>query len=441
MGSLATISHQGDVHKRLSIFSSGDVHQLGFVQITPFGIGAASSWTTDRRRCALGDSCWWCVHAATDYESVQHWDDPRHQLQVFPSSVVNTTDMVLDPSSICYATLLPPTCLLSLLFHLPPDLCARLSASSLPSADMATFTETQSIWRQTNTDTNGELAKNPAPREPGLPSDGAKVQAHKFPRPAQFADPYEARKHLKRRLALAFRIFGKFGFDEGVAGHITVRDPVDPSTFWVNPFGVPFEMITTRDLILVNHHGEVIGGGPNGDGGLLNTAAFMIHSAIHEARPDVQCAAHSHSVYGRAFTTLGRELDIITQDSCQFYNDHVVYQQFNGIVLAVEEGKNIAKALGNKKAALLQNHGLLTVGSTIESAVYAFTSLETCCRAQLMADAAATGRGGTTVKVDDADAAYTYKAVGTQPAMWFSGLPLFKVMENQLKGDKWDYEE
>jgi len=69
--------------------------------------------------------------------------------------------------------------------------------------------------------------------------------------------------------------------------------------------------------------------------------------------------------------------------------DHVLYESFNGIVLAEEEGKNIAKALGNKKAALLQNHGLLTCGGTVEEAVFWFVSLEKCCHAQLLADAAA----------------------------------------------------
>lgn len=103
----------------------------------------------------------------------------------------------------------------------------------------------------------------------------------------------------------------------GVAGHITLRDPVDPSTFWVNPFGTAFSLIKASDLIQVDHSGKVIDGGPNR---MLNAAAFMIHSAIHAARPDVLCAAHSHSLYGRAFCSLGRPLDIISQDSCAFHD-------------------------------------------------------------------------------------------------------------------------
>ena len=122
----------------------------------------------------------------------------------------------------------------------------------------------------------------------------------------------------------------------------------------------------------VNHAGEVIDGGQNR---LLNTAAYMIHSAIHKARPDVICAAHSHSIYGRTWCSLGRKIDSLTQDACAFHNDHVVYESFNGVVLAEKEGKNIAACLGDKKAALLQNHGLLTVGHTIEEA-----SIETVFR-------------------------------------------------------------
>ena len=171
----------------------------------------------------------------------------------------------------------------------------------------------------TETYTNGDSKKpsTKAPLEPGLTESQAQVQMPKLLGPPKFDDPYEERHYLKGKLAAAFRIFGKYGMDDGVAGHITVRDPVDPSTFWVNPFGVAFSLMKRSDLIQVDHQGKVIDGGPVR---LLNAAAFMIHGAIHNARPDVQCAAHSHTVYGRAFCALGRELDIITQDSCSFYN-------------------------------------------------------------------------------------------------------------------------
>ena len=89
----------------------------------------------------------------------------------------------------------------------------------------------------------------------------------------------------------------------------------------MNPFGVSFSLIKASDLILVNEEGHVIDGGPVR---LLNSAAYMIHSAIHQARPDVNAAAHSHSIYGRSFCALGRKLDTITQDSCAFHNVGIV---------------------------------------------------------------------------------------------------------------------
>jgi ribulose-5-phosphate 4-epimerase/fuculose-1-phosphate aldolase len=148
----------------------------------------------------------------------------------------------------------------------------------------------------------------------------------------------------------------------------------------------------------------------------------MIHHAVHTARPDIICVAHSHSIYGRVSSTLGRNLDIITQDACAYYNDIVLYNSFKGVVLGADEGEAIAKALGNKKAAILQNHGLTTCGKTIESTVFWFTNLESCCRAQLLADAATGGgRGEETVKFQDEDAAFTYKTTGTELAGWFRG--------------------
>ena len=109
------------------------------------------------------------------------------------------------------------------------------------------------------------------------------------------------RQYLKQRLAAAFRLFGKFGFSEGVAGHITARDPELPDHFWVNPFAVDFSLIKASDLILVNHDGEVVEGDYD-----VNRAAFAIHSQVHAARPDVQAAAHAHSVHGKAFSSLGQ---------------------------------------------------------------------------------------------------------------------------------------
>ena len=137
----------------------------------------------------------------------------------------------------------------------------------------------------------------------------------------------EVRIERKQKLAAAFRLFGKFGFDEGVAGHITVRDPERTDHFWLNPFGVSFKQIKVSDLILVNHDGDIVEGE-----GLINGAAFAIHSQIHKHLPHVTAAAHTHSVYGKSWASLGRPLDALTQDSCAFHNDHVLFNEFNGLM-------------------------------------------------------------------------------------------------------------
>ena len=234
--------------------------------------------------------------------------------------------------------------------------------------------------------------------------------------PPTFSSVEEERQHRKERLAAGFRLFSKCGFDEGVAGHITARDPELEDHFWVNPFGMHFSHIRASDLILVNHNGEVVQGDYR-----VNTAAFVIHSQVHAARPDVVAAAHSHSTYGRAWSALGRPLDPITQDVCAFYDDHAVFDDYTGVVLDIEEGKRIAHALGGMKAAILRNHGLLTVGHSVDEAVWWFITMERSCQVQLLAEAA-----GTPIQIDPEMARLTAGQVGSHMAGWFSFQPLYQ---------------
>ena len=243
-----------------------------------------------------------------------------------------------------------------------------------------------------------------------MPSDR---QPHTLP---EFASVEEERRHRKQRLAASFRLFGQFGFDEGVAGHITARDPELLDHFWVNPFAMNFKQIRVKDLILVNDHGEVVDGNWP-----VNAAAFAIHSQIHAARPDVIAAAHAHSIYGKTWSTFRRRLDPLTQDACAFYNSHAVFDDYTGVVLDLEEGKRIAHALGDNKAAILSNHGLLTVGtSSVDEAAWWFITMERTCQAQLLAEAA-----GTPVLIDDEMAAMTSMQVGQPLAGWLSFQPLY----------------
>jgi len=223
------------------------------------------------------------------------------------------------------------------------------------------------------------------------------------------------RLHRKQRLAGALRMFGRFGFSEGVAGHITARDPELTDHFWVNPFGVSFNRMRVSDLLLVSHTGEVV----EGDRG-VNAAAFAIHSEIHKARPDVVAAAHAHSLHGKAFSSLGRLLDPLTQDACAFYGDHTLHTDFGGVVVDPEVGAELATTLGPHKAVIHQNHGLITVGHSVEEAAWWFITMERSCQAQLLAEAA-----GTPKLISDEAATRTRRQIGGHAAGQFQFQPLW----------------
>ena len=236
-----------------------------------------------------------------------------------------------------------------------------------------------------------------------------------FRLPPKFETVEEERQHRKERLAAACRIFGWFGYEEGVAEHITARDPELTDHFWVNPFGIPFSHIRVSDLILVNWKGETVEGRYP-----VNPTAFAIHSQIHQARPDVVSAAHSHSVHGRALSTIGQLIEPITQDSCAFYEDHGLFTGFGGVVLDLEEGKRIAAALGDYKAVILANHGLLTVGDTVDAAAYWFIAAERSAQVQLLAKAA-----GTVSHIPHDQAKLTRDLNGNPLTGWLFFQPLY----------------
>lgn len=153
----------------------------------------------------------------------------------------------------------------------------------------------------------------------------------------------------------------------------------------MNSLGKHFGMLKASDMVHINEAGQVIGGNRVA----INAAGFVIHSAIHRARPDIHAACHMHSPNGKAWSTFGRPVDIINQDSCNFYGTQAVYTNFGGVVIEEEEGKRITDALGEKgRVMFLQNHGLLTTGGTVDEAAYLFTCLERTCEVQLKVEAA-----------------------------------------------------
>ncbi|GAA6621332.1 class II aldolase/adducin family protein [Scytonema sp. NUACC26] len=226
----------------------------------------------------------------------------------------------------------------------------------------------------------------------------------------------DERLYRKQHLAAAFRVFARFGFSEGTAGHITARDPEFTDHFWVNAHGLNFAEIRVSNLLLVNAEGEVVKGE-----GSVNRSAFAIHSQVHEARPDIVAVAHAHSIYGKTWSSFHRLLDPLTQDSCAFYEDHAVFNDYTGVVLNPQEGKRIAEALGNKKVVILSNHGHLTVGQSVDETAWWYISFERSSQAQLLAEAAGQPR-----VIKPETARLTRGQVGTPVAGWFSFQPIYQ---------------
>jgi hypothetical protein len=140
-----------------------------------------------------------------------------------------------------------------------------------------------------------------------------------------------------------------------------------------------------------------------------NAAGFLIHSAIHRARPDVNAACHFHSTYGKAWSAFAQPLEMLNQDVAIFYGAaQSVYGEFGGVVLEEEESDALAKSLGQGKGIILRNHGLLTVGGTVDEAAYLFLLMEKSCKVQLVADAAAAA-GRKKLYMDDDAARFTYE--------------------------------
>lgn len=227
--------------------------------------------------------------------------------------------------------------------------------------------------------------------------------------------------HVKRRLAATFRLFAERGLDEGVLGHISARDPRDPELFWLNPFGRHFALVRAADLILVDAAGTVREGK-----GLVNPAAVITHAALYAHRPDVKAIAHAHSFWGKVWSTARRPLPPMTQEACTFYDDHVVVDMYQGVISDAEEGRHIAQAMGPTNAAILVNHGLLTVGSTVDAAAWRYVLLEKCCEAQ-----ASIERLGAGEPIGAEVAARTRATVGSEYACWAMFQPLYRWTESQ----------
>lgn len=187
--------------------------------------------------------------------------------------------------------------------------------------------------------------------------------------------PAEERAHRKTMCAAGYRIFGAQRWGQLGDGHISARDPILTDHFWLLDWGVPFSDATPERLVLVGPGGDVVDedGNPTG---AVNTAGYNIHAPLLAARPDVISACHTHTAYGTPWSANVEPFRTLSQESAAFVFDQALFDDEEIEVLSVDGGKRIATALGDAKLCILRNHGLLTVGRTIEEAVGWFVMAE-----------------------------------------------------------------
>jgi ribulose-5-phosphate 4-epimerase/fuculose-1-phosphate aldolase len=202
-------------------------------------------------------------------------------------------------------------------------------------------------------------------------------------------DPKE--RALRVQLAAAYRLIDHWGMSELIYNHISVRLPGPDDHFLINPFGLMYREIRASNLVKIDLEGNIIAsaGGFETRPYRVNRAGFVIHSAIHRARPDAQCIVHTHTPAGMAVVSLKEGLIPVALEGLRFHNQ-IAFHEFRGITLSMEEQESLVKSFGDKRVLLLRNHGLLTVGPTVAQAVCLMYYLERACQVQLMAQS--TGR-------------------------------------------------
>ncbi len=189
----------------------------------------------------------------------------------------------------------------------------------------------------------------------------------------------EQEKQARIDLAMAYRLASQKGWGDGIYTHISAAVPGEKNAYLLNQFGLCFDEITPQNLVKVNLQGDILlGEGP------VNTTGFAIHGAVHDARPDANCVLHLHVDAVIAVSAQTHGLLPISQHALRFYKD-IDTHQYQGVALRSAEQSSLIKSLGNKKALLLQNHGSLICGVTIQQAFYLMDVLEKACKIQVLA--------------------------------------------------------
>ena len=194
----------------------------------------------------------------------------------------------------------------------------------------------------------------------------------------------DAEAEVRRDLAAFYRLAAHFHMTDLVYTHISASLPGTGHHFLVNRYGVLFERMQASTLVKIDLDGEVIDGTGDEERDRVNRAGFVIHSAIHRARPDVTCIIHTHTPAGIAVAAQKQGLLPISQHALRF-RDAIAYHEYEGIAVDLEEQRSLIADLGPHKAMILRNHGLLVAGRTIPEAFTLIYYLEMACKIQIQA--------------------------------------------------------
>jgi ribulose-5-phosphate 4-epimerase/fuculose-1-phosphate aldolase len=190
----------------------------------------------------------------------------------------------------------------------------------------------------------------------------------------------KAERQMRVDLAACYRLVALYDMDDMFSTHISARVPGDEEHFLLNPYGVLFEQITASDLVKIDLRGNIVQDTQYS----INAAGFVIHSAVHAARPDAKCVLHTHTVAGMAVASMKGGLLPLTQKSMRFYN-RIGYHDYEGVSDDLDEHERLVRDLGPHNALILRNHGLLTCGPNVSRAFNLMRNLEKSCKAQIAA--------------------------------------------------------
>jgi ribulose-5-phosphate 4-epimerase/fuculose-1-phosphate aldolase len=190
----------------------------------------------------------------------------------------------------------------------------------------------------------------------------------------------QTEREVREQLAACYRLVHHYGWTDLVYTHISARVPGPEEHFLLNPLGFMFNEVTASNLVKIDLEGNNVGASPHP----VNKAGFVIHSAVHAARPDVQCVIHLHTPAGMAISMMKCGLLPLSQHAQMFYG-RIGYHQYEGIAVDTDERRRLVRDLGDKPVMILKNHGTLVAGATIPQAFSFMFHLEKACQAQLAA--------------------------------------------------------